>query len=780
MKTGTVKDPVCDMDVEVEASTPHVSHDGKDFYFCAQWCADQFKKYPSKYLNRDPARMPTAEELSQIYSCPMDPEIRNQGPGSCSICGMALEPMDPLEGLRKPAHQDDEWIQMHRRFWGSAVLCMPLLFLSMGEMVPGLESWMPSHSASDRFQAILAVLIFGLGQPLWFRAWDSFRTLNLNMFSLIGVGVFAALVFSFFSFFLPGALPPAFAISMHGRAPLYFESVGVITTLVLLGQVLELRARAKTRGALESLLQLAPAIAIRVHSLTGLSTEATQDEEVPVEHLKLGDRVRVRPGERIPVDGEVVSGRSSVNESMLTGEPLPVEKSQGHRVAAGTMNGTGTLVIRATQVGRETLLAQIVQSVAEAQRTRAPIQAKVDQVAAVFVPVVLLVSLATFLGWLFFGPEPRMGFALANAMSVLLIACPCALGLATPMAITVGMGRSASRGILFRNSEALEKLLNVDTLVLDKTGTVTEGRMELESWMAMPGSTVDETKSLTLAASVERSSEHPIARALTDAARARKLFLSHESLIQDFKAEVGQGIRARIGPDQIWVGKVDSDVEKDLDPGFVQELREKTRRGKVVLVCRINGVLSAVGVLSDRLRPDASQVVARFRRMGIRILLLSGDRQETVEFVAKQLGIIEFQGNLLPEGKRERVERLQKSGRRVAMAGDGINDSPALAAAAVGIAMGGGSSTAIETADVTLVKGNLAGIETAIQFSRATVRNIRQNLFLAFVYNALGVPVAAGIFYPFTGWLLNPMIAAGAMSLSSVAVILNSLRLRRS
>lgn len=779
-----VKDPVCDMDVRVEASTPKSNFEGKTFYFCAEWCREQFEKNPKKYLERDrsPGRMPTDEELSKIYTCPMDPEVRNQGPGSCPVCGMALEPMDPLEGLRQPANRDPEWITMHRRFWGSALLSLPLLYLSMGEMIPMWTLPMPRHDHSDRLQGMLALLIFGLGRPLWERAWNSLgvngRTWSLNMFSLIGLGVFAALGFSFFSFFFPHLLPAALATSMHGRAPLYFESVGVITTLVLLGQVMELRARAATRGALESLLSLAPPIALRVHSLSGLSTDAVQDEEVPVDQLRLGDRVRVRPGDRIPVDGEVLQGRSAVNESMLTGEPVPVEKGPGHRVAAGTVNGNGALVIQATKVGSETLLSQIVRSVAEAQRTRAPIQAKVDRVAAVFVPVVITIAALTFLIWFFVGPEPRLAFAVANAMAVLLIACPCALGLATPMAITVGMGRSAQRGILFRNSEALEKLLEADTWVLDKTGTVTEGRMTLESWLALPGAAVDEAKSLNLAASVERVSEHPIGRALVDGARDRKLFLSHPSLVQDFQAEIGLGISARIGPDAIWIGRVTSELEAKLEPALRSELTAAARRGKVVLACRINEVWAAVGVVTDRIRPDAGQVISRLRRKGLRVLLLSGDRPETVEYVARQLGITEYQGGLLPEQKREWVDRLTREGRKVAMAGDGINDSPALAAAWVGVAMGGGSSTAIETADVTLVKGNLGGLEAAWSASHATVRNIRQNLFLAFVYNALGIPLAAGLFYPFTGWLLSPVISAAAMSLSSVAVILNSLRLK--
>jgi Cu+-exporting ATPase len=699
------------------------------------------------------------------WTCPMHPQIVREAPGSCPICGMALEPrtVSVVEGA------DPELIDMTRRFWIGLVLTLPLLAFVMGDMLPGQPL---RHLIPGRFSAWLQLVlatpvVLWAGWPFFERGWASVINRSLNMFTLIALGTGMAYVYSVVGTLAPGLFPASFRIH-GGEVGLYFEAAAVITVLVLLGQVLELRARSQTSSAIRALLRLAPPTARR------LGHDGTE-EDVPLEHVQVGDRLRVRPGEKVPVDGMVLEGRSSVDESMVTGESIPVEKTSGSRVIGGTVNGTGGFVMRAERVGSETLLAQIVHMVGEAQRSRAPIQRLADVVSSWFVPAVVLVAMASFVAWAVWGPEPRLAYGLVNAVAVLIIACPCALGLATPMSIMVGTGRGALAGVLIRNAEALEGLEKVNTLVVDKTGTLTEGRPRLRVVVAIADA--DEGEVLRLAASVEVGSEHPLAAAIVEGAEARGI---KPVTAEDFRSVTGKGVVARVDGRVVALGNVSLMRELGIDVGAVlpraDELR--TEGQTVMFVASDRRLVGLIGV-ADPIKESAAEALEQLRQAGLSIVMLTGDSRRTAEAVATKLGIAHIEAEVLPERKIQVVRDLRSKGRKVAMAGDGINDAPALAAADVGIAMGTGTDVAMQSAGVTLVKGDLRGIVRARRLSHATMRNIRQNLFFAFVYNALGVPIAAGVFYPWTGLLLSPIIASGAMTFSSVSVIANALRLRR-
>jgi P-type Cu+ transporter len=729
---------VCPMDPEVQADRPGAC--------------------PKCGMALEPALpAPTAGQ----WTCPMHPEVVRDQPGTCPICGMALEPR---------AASDDanpELADMQRRLWVSAALAAPLLLVTMGEMVFG-AALVPAGRIRGLVELALAspVVLWG-GWPFLVRGWTSLRTRHLNMFTLIGLGMVVAYGFSAVAALVPSVVPPAFRSG--GHPPLYFEAAAVIVTLVLLGQVLELRARGRTGAALRALLSLAPPTARRI-------TDA-DDEEVPLAAVQVGDRVRVRPGEKVPVDGVVVEGRGAVDESMVTGESIPVDKRPGDHLIGGTVNGTGSFVMQAEKVGADTLLARIVALVAEAQRSRAPVQRLADRVAGVFVPAVIGVALVAFAAWAAFGPEPRLAHALVSAIAVLIIACPCALGLATPMSIMVATGRAAGAGVLFRNAEAIERLRAVDTLVVDKTGTLTEGKPALAEVVALPGAGVDERELLRLAAAVERASEHPLAAAIAAGAQARGI---GPGLAADFESHTGLGVTGSAGGRRIALGNRALFDQVGVDPGPLLERAESLRAsGHTVILAAVDRRPAGLIAVADPIKPSAAESIAALQREGIRVVMLSGDNATTARAVAERLGIGEVVADVLPDEKAAKVAELQAAGRVVAMAGDGVNDAPALARADVGIAMGTGTDVAIESADVTLVKGDLRGIARARRLSRATMRNIQQNLFLAFVYNAAGVPIAAGALYPLTGALLSPMVAAAAMSLSSVSVIANALRLRR-
>jgi P-type Cu+ transporter len=702
------------------------------------------------------------------WTCPMHPEIVRDGPGSCPICGMALEPMAATTEETNP-----ELVDMQRRLRVSAVLTAPLLLLTMGEMLTGSPIVALSGRARVLVELALAspVVLWG-GWPFLVRGWSSVRTWQLNMFTLIALGVSVAYVFSVIAALAPGLVPPAF--HQGGHAPVYFEPAAVIVTLVLLGQVLELRARSRTGAAIRALLGLAPATARRI-------TADASEEDVPLDQVQVGDLLRVRPGEKVPVDGQVVEGRSAVEESMVTGEPVPVEKAAGDRLIGATVNGTGALVMRAEKVGADTLLARIVALVSEAQRSRAPVQKLADRVSRVFVPAVVAVAAAAFALWAAFGPEPRLAHALLTAVAVLIIACPCALGLATPMSIMVATGRGAGAGVLFRNAEAIERLRAVDTLVVDKTGTLTEGKPVLSEVEVVGGEAkdgaVDERELLRLAASVERASEHPLAAAITAGAEARAIALAPAT---DFESRTGLGVLATVDGHRVALGNRALLDELGVDPGPLPARADQLRAGgHTIMLVAVDGRAAGLLGVSDPIKATTPEAIAALHRDGIRVVMLTGDSEITALAVAGRLGIDDVVAGVLPDGKAEAIARLQAGGRTVAMAGDGINDAPALARADVGIAMGTGTDVAMESAGVTLVKGDLRGIVRARRLSAATMRNISQNLFFAFIYNAAGVPVAAGVLYPFTQTLLSPMLAAAAMSLSSVSVIANALRLRR-
>ena len=700
-----------------------------------------------------------------IYTCPMHPEIRQVGPGSCPICGMALEP----ETVSLDTGPDPEYLDMRRRFWVSAIFSLPLFVYAMGDLVPGRPfAALAASDWSQWLQLLLAtpVVLWG-GWPFFVRGLQSLRGWNLNMFTLIGLGVAVAYAFSVVATAVPEVFPAAFH-DMHGNVAVYFEAAAVITTLVLLGQVLELRARGQTSGALRALLELAPPVALRIAS-DGSETEISLDV------VKEGDRLRVRPGDKVPVDGTILSGKSNVDESMVTGEPIPVAKTEGDPVTGGTVNQTGSFVMRAERIGKDTLLAKIVQMVAEAQRSRAPIQKLADLVAGWFVPAVVAIALVTFIVWSIWGPEPAMAYALVNAIAVLIIACPCALGLATPMSIMVGTGKGAQNGILIKNAEALETFEKVDTVVVDKTGTLTEGKPRLVAVEALESGKEDEL--LALAAAIERSSEHPLAAAVVDGAKERGLALDEAD---DFASVTGAGVEARVKGIAVAIGN-EKMMERtgSLGEALLARAREGRELGHTVMFVALDGQPAGIIAVADPIKETSVAAIASLHRQNIRVVMLTGDAERTARAVARQVGIDEVRANVSPEDKHRIIGELKAEGRVVAMAGDGINDAPALAAADIGVAMGTGTDVAMESAGITLVKGDLAGIAKAQQLSRMTMRNIRQNLFFAFIYNALGVPVAAGVLYPALGLLLSPMIAAAAMSLSSVSVIANALRLRK-
>ncbi len=696
-----------------------------------------------------------------IWTCPMHPLIRQVGPGTCPICGMALEPLEPsLEEGPNP-----ELIDMSRRFWVSAVLTVPLLILTMGADVFGWH--ILSARASTWVQLALAspVVLWG-GWPFFERFWASLKTRNLNMFTLIGLGVGVAFGYSLVATLAPQIFPESLR-TMGGGVPVYFAAAAVITTLVLLGQVLELRARSATGKAIRALLGLAPKTARRIG-------EDGQEEDIPLDHVHVGYLLRIRPGEKVPVDGVVVEGHSSVDESMITGEPVPVEKLPGAKVTGATVNGTGGLVMRAERVGRDTMLSQIVRMVSEAQRSRAPIQKLADQVSGWFVPAVVLVAIAAFIVWALVGPEPRLSHALVNAIAVLIIACPCALGLATPMSIMVGTGRGATAGVLVKNAEALELMEKVDTLIVDKTGTLTLGKPKLIAVTAASG--FEEADVLALAAALEKGSEHPLAEAIVEGAAQRGVTIPDA---RDFASVTGKGVTGTVDRRKVLLGNKALLAGSNVDTAPLEDVADEHRtKGEGVMFEAVDGKLAGIIVVADPVKDGAVEAISELQRAGIHVVMLTGDNRRTAEAVAKRVGIDEVLAEVLPEQKQAKVAELRAAGRRVAMAGDGINDAPALAAADVGIAMGTGTDVALESAHVTLVKGDLGGIVRARRLSRATMRNIRENLFLSFVYNAAGVPIAAGVLYPWFGILLSPMIAGAAMALSSVSVIGNSLRLR--
>jgi Cu+-exporting ATPase len=753
---GAALDPVCGMTVDPAKAAGHYEYKGATYHFCSQHCVHAFKADPEKYLA---AKKETTSHIADVgkpqqgakYTCPMHPEVVQDGPGSCPKCGMALVPMEGAE------EDDSELRDMTRRFWVGAALSLPLLVIAM----------FLDFAAKGWIELALATpVVLWSGQPFFHKFWLSLRNRSPNMYTLIGLGVGLAYAFSIVAVLAPGVFPHEF--SEHGgRVGAYFEAAAVIVTLVLLGEVMQLRALGQTGQAIKQLLALAPNTALRIGP-------DGQEREVSLNEVNVGDRLRVRPGEKVPVDGVCIEGSSNVDESMVTGEPLPVPKKPGERVTGATINGKGTLVIRAERVGSDTLLSQIVHMVAQAQRTRAPVQRLADLVAAYFVQTVIVIALVTALAWGLFGPQPALAYALINAVAVLIIACPCAVGLATPISITVAMGQGALNGILFRNAEAVEKLREVDTLVVDKTGTLTLGRPRLADLVTAE---IPEDDALRLIASLERASEHPLAQAIVQAAEERKLALQP---VEKFESVTGHGVQGIVGARRVAVGsRRFMESLGSVPPGLAERADRLRTEGKTAMFAAIDGRAAALIAVADPIKETTPEAVQALKSLGVRIVMLSGDANRTAEAVGRQLGVDEVVGEVLPEQKVEKVKALQAQGRTVAMAGDGINDAPALAQAHVGIAMGTGTDVAIESAAVTLVKGDLRGIAKAIRLSRATMRNVKQNLFFAFVYNALGVPVAAGVLYPFFGLLLSPMFAGAAMAMSSVSVVTNALRLRR-
>ena len=760
---NSVKDPVCGMTVDPAVSSHHFDGDSQIYHFCSAGCLTKFKADPQLYLHGSERPTVRAEDVAEgtIWTCPMHPEIRQLGPGTCPICGMALEPLEPtLDDKPNP-----ELIDMSRRFWVSAILSIPLVILTLGAEVFGWQIVPMSTSVWLQLALATPVVLWG-GWPFFERFWASLKSRNLNMFTLIGLGVGVAYGYSVIATLAPTAFPASLR-TMGGLVPVYFEAAAVITTLVLLGQVLELRARSATGKAIRALLGLAPKTARRVRD--GL------EEDVALELVEVGDVLRVRPGEKVPVDGLVVEGRSSVDESMISGEPIPVEKTEGDPLTGATVNGTGSLLMKAERVGRDTMLSQIVRMVAEAQRSRAPIQALADKVSRWFVPAVVLIAVLAFVTWSLIGPEPRLAYALVNAIAVLIIACPCALGLATPMSIMVGTGRGASAGVLVKNAEALELLEKIDTLVVDKTGTLTIGKPRLIKVVATNG--FEESEVLGIAASLEKGSEHPLAAAIVEGADERGAVIESAT---DFASHTGKGVSGTVGGRAVSLGNKVMLADLGVDTASLDSQADSIRaEGQGVMFVAIDRKLAGLLVVADPIKETAADAIAALRKSGVRVVMLTGDNRRTAEAVARSIGgIDEIFADVLPDQKQAMVEKLGGEGRRVGMAGDGINDAPALAAADVGIAMGTGTDVAMESAAVTLVKGDLGGIVRARHLSRAVMRNIRQNLFFSFVFNAAGVPIAAGVLYPTFGLLLSPIIAGAAMAFSSVAVIGNSLRLR--
>ena len=799
----TVKDPVCGMTVQPAAVAARAEHGGATYYFCSDHCQHKFTANPDRYLGAS-AKAPdvSAKREGATYTCPMHPEVREPKPGACPDCGMALEPAEVSMPATKveytcPMHpeivrdapgscpicgmaleprtvavaeeENPELVDMTRRFWVSTALAIPVFLSAMlAEFAPDFMNALVSHGTRQWIELVVAtpVVLWG-GWPFFVRGWRSVVTWNLNMFTLIGLGVAVAWGYSIVATLAPGIFPDSVKMP-GGHVPVYFEAAAVITALVLLGQVLELRARSRTSAAIKMLLGLAPNTA-RIVRADG------REEDIPLDQVKPGDTLRVRPGEKVPVDGKVTDGTSAVDESMVTGESIPATKQAGDKLIGATVNGTGSLLMRAERVGTDTLLAQIVRMVSEAQRSRAPIQKLVDIVAGYFVPAVVIVAVITLIVWGFWGPEPRLAHAVINAVAVLIIACPCALGLATPMSIMVGTGRGATMGVLIKNAEALEVLVKVNTLVVDKTGTLTEGKPKLVSVEAAPG--FDEATVLRLAASLERASEHPLAAAIVRGAEARELRLTSPT---EFDSQTGRGVVGRIENRRLALGNRKLLDEQGIDAMALHTRADVLRgEGQTVMYLAVDGKPAGLVGVADPIKETTREALDVLHREGVQVVMLTGDNATTAQAVAKKLGIDRVQADVLPEKKAEIVKQLQAEGRIVAMAGDGINDAPALAQAQVGIAMGTGTDVAMESAGVTLIKGDLRGIARARRLSHATMRNIRQNLFFAFIYNTLGVPIAAGLLYPFFGLLLSPMIAAAAMSFSSVSVVTNALRLRR-
>ena len=758
-----VIDPVCGMTIAQDDAVGQVDYKGQTYYFCSTGCLERFRTTPEAFVGERKPEETTATESGREYTCPMHPEIVRDRPGSCPICGMALEPRTvTLE------EQNPELADMARRFWWSAAMTAPILAFMVSEFLPGqpLQSMLPHGWVNWILMALATPVVLWGGWPFFVRGWASVVSGHLNMFTLIALGVGAAYTYSVVATLAPNLFPDSFR--MMGEVAVYFEPAAVIVVLVLLGQVLELRARSQTSTAIRNLLRLAPETARRIDA------DGTE-RDIPLEQVRVGDRLRVKPGERVPADGSVIDGATSIDESMITGEPIPVEKAGGATVTGGTVNGTGTFVMEARRVGGDTLLAQIVRMVSEAQRSRAPIQRLADTVSGWFVPFVIVVAVITFIVWSQYGPEPRFAHALVNAVAVLIIACPCALGLATPMSIMVGTGRGAEAGILIRNAEALEILEKVTTAVVDKTGTLTEGKPRLVT--IEPAAGFDAATLLGLSASLENVSEHPLAAAIMSAAREKQTALSE---VRDFESVTGKGVIGTVDGRKVAIGNLRLLEDVAVNPGALGERADGLRRdGQTVMFVAIDGQPAGLLGVADPVKPTTREAIEALHREGIKVVMLTGDNRTTAEAVARAVGIDEVEADVLPDQKAAVVKRLQQRGERVAMAGDGINDAPALAAADVGIAMGTGTDVAIESAGVTLIKGDLRGIVRARRLSKATMGNIRQNLFFAFVYNALGVPVAAGVLYPSFGVLLNPMLASAAMTFSSVSVIANALRLKR-
>jgi P-type Cu+ transporter len=758
---GSALDPVCGMTVDIKTAKHQADYKSHTYYFCSSGCKTKFQATPTKYLDVS-AKVAAPVVAGVIYTCPMHPQIQQVGPGSCPICGMALEPMT-VTADSGPNH---ELIDMTRRFWIGLALAIPVLILEMGGHLTGLTMLL-GQQLSNWIQLVLATpVVLWAGWPFFARGWQSLRTRNLNMFTLIAMGTGVAWGYSIIATFAPTIFPAAFR-QMDGAVAVYFEAAAVITVLVLLGQVLELRARDQTSGAIKALLGLAPKTARRVGP-------DGNDEEVALDLIGMGDSLRVRPGEKVPVDGEIIEGHSSLDESMVTGESMPVSKEVGAKVIGGTINASGSFVMRAEKIGSETMLARIVQMVANAQRSRAPIQRLADQVSGLFVPAVIAAAVLSFVAWSVWGPEPRYAYGLVAAVAVLIIACPCALGLATPMSIMVGVGRGAQAGVLIRDAEALERMEKVDTIIVDKTGTLTEGKPSVTSIIMADGQ--DESELLRLTASVEQASEHPLAVAIVKAAKERKLELAK---VMGFDSPSGKGAIGMVERKRIVIGNATFMSELKIATDSLAAKADAMRGdGATAVFVAINGKIAGALGIADAVKPTTPQALAALRDAGIRIVMLTGDNRITAAAIAKRLGITEVEADVLPDKKADVVAKLKAQGRIVAMAGDGVNDAPALAAADVGIAMGTGTDVAMESAGVTLLRGDLMGIVRARNLSKAVMGNIRQNLFFAFIYNAAGVPIAAGVLYPMFGILLSPMIAAAAMALSSVSVIGNALRLR--
>ncbi|MEJ0076177.1 MAG: heavy metal translocating P-type ATPase [Alphaproteobacteria bacterium] len=760
-EAGRAIDPVCGMTVDPRATQHRHQHGADTYYFCSAGCRTKFAADPVEYLEKE-TRDAEPASAGAIYTCPMHPEIRQAGPGSCPICGMALEP----ELASGDAGPNPELADMSRRFWTGLVLTLPVFAIEMGAHVLGGHGFVdPRLSNWIQFACATPVVLWA-GWPFFVRGWQSVVTRNLNMFTLIAMGTGIAYLYSTVATVVPGVFPAAFR-DHSGAVATYFEAAAVITVLVLLGQMLELRAREQTSGAIRALIDLAPKTARRVRE--------GNEQEIPLDEVAVGDVLRVRPGDKVPVDGVVVEGRSSVDESLVTGESMPVGKDAGAKAIAGTLNTTGSFLMRAEKVGRDTMLAQIVQMVAAAQRSRAPIQRLADRVAAWFVPAVIAVAVLAFAAWATLGPEPRFAYATVAAVTVLIIACPCALGLATPMSIMVGVGRGARAGVLIRNAEALERMEAIDTLVIDKTGTLTEGKPKVTAIILALG--FDEATVLRHAASVEQASEHPLAAAIVSGARQRNLALTP---VTDFEAPTGKGALGMVEGKRVALGSAGFFAElRVATAGLNGQAEELRHDGATAIFVAIDGKAAGVIAIADPVKPTTQTALDSLRDAGVRIVMLTGDNRTTAQAIARRLGITEIEAEVLPDQKSAVIERLRREGRRVAMAGDGVNDAPALAAADVGIAMGTGTDVAIESAGITLLKGDLTGIVRAQKLSQQVMSNIRQNLFLAFIYNAAGVPIAAGVLYPVLGILLSPIVGAAAMAASSVSVVANALRLRK-